>query len=413
MLEPHTGSDPNPLPHPAEPEFLQARQAAHEERTKRWRSSRHILSSIAPGPDAIMINGNDYLGLARHPRLVEAEVEALRRDGQGVLVSGVFLHGKEPQPALEERLADFLRAETTVLCQSGYNANVGLLMCIADKDVPVYTDRRAHMSLWDGIRGAGATAVPFRHNDVAHLKEQIRAHGPGVIVVDSVYSSDGSVCPLTQVADLAAQEGCVLVVDESHSLGTHGPRGAGMVVELGLLDRVHFRTASLGKAFVSRSGLITCTKRFAPYFKMRSGPAVFSVTLVPQDIAGLDVALTLVQEGDVRRARLHANARFLRHELASMGYDLHGCASQIISLESGLEPRTVTFRDALQKRGIFGSVFCAPATSPDRALIRFSMHSRLTAEQLVRIVRACRDIREEVDADHWGLPPRPPPAHPS
>ncbi|MFJ2825829.1 aminotransferase class I/II-fold pyridoxal phosphate-dependent enzyme [Streptomyces toxytricini] len=126
---------------------------------------------------------------------------------------------------------------------------------------------------------ADGRRAPFRHNDTAHLARRIEEYGPGVIAVDSIYSVCGSLAPLGPLCELAEESGCVLVVDEAHSLGTHGPAGAGMVAEAGLAGRVHFRTMSLSKAFAKRAGYITCPDEdFVEYFKMTSYPAVFAST---------------------------------------------------------------------------------------------------------------------------------------
>jgi CAI-1 autoinducer synthase len=259
----------------------------------------------------------------------------------------------------------------------------------------------AHMSLWEGIRLAGAKPVTVFHNEVEHLERQILRHGPGVVVVDSVYSTSGSIAPLREIVEICEAQGCILVADESHSLGTHGPNGEGLVVELGLADRVHFRTASLAKAFAGRAGFVTCSRRFADYFKSESNPAIFSSTLLPHDIRGLDATLTVIRQEGWRRDRLRANAAYLRNELDALGYNLNDSECQIVSLESGSEQNTIALRDALESRGIFGAIFCAPATPKSRALMRFSVHAALTDDELRRIVAVCRDIRDELDVASW------------
>lgn len=318
-----------------------------------------------------------------------------------MLMSAVFLRDDSPQHRFEQRLAHFMGAERGILCQSGWCANTGLIQSIAAEQTPVYVDMLAHMSLWEGIRSAGAHAVMFHHNDPSHLERQVLKHGPGVIVVDSVYSTNGSVCPLKDVADIGAAQGCVLVVDESHSLGTHGTQGEGLVASMGLGDRVHFRTASLAKAFAGRAGFITCTERFIDYFKFESNPAIFSTTLLPHEVAGLDATLDIIEAEGWRREKLHANAEYLRHRLGELGYNLNGSDSQIISLESGTEQQTIALKEVLEARGVFGSIFCAPATPKNRSIIRFSINSNLTKASLDRIVKVCSDIREEVGLANW------------
>lgn len=384
------------------PEFVSLRVGKYyRDRVENTWGGGHIMRGRVPGADALHLCSNDYLSLAQHPRILAAMADSIRSDGNGLLMSGIFLHGACPQIELEERLAEFMLAESGVLCQSGYSANTGLIQAIANEQTPVYADMMAHMSLWEGIKSAGAKAITIFHNDVEHLERQILRHGPGIVVVDSIYSTTGSIAPLGKIVEICEAQGCLLVADESHSLGTHGPNGEGLVVELGLAERVHFRTASLAKAFAGRAGFITCSRQFGEYFKSESNPAIFSSTLLPHDVRGLEATLSVIRQEGWRRERLHANAAYLRTRLDALGYNLNDSRSQIISLESGTEQQTIVLRDALESRGLFGSIFCAPATPKSRALMRFSVNAALAEEDLERIVATCRDIRDEVDVASW------------
>ncbi|HEX5363281.1 MAG TPA: alpha-hydroxyketone-type quorum-sensing autoinducer synthase [Gallionella sp.] len=395
-------NDNQQIPCANEPEFLKRRvNRYYRDRVMNTWNGGHIMRGRMPRQDSILLSSNDYLSLAKHPQILHATAEHLLNEGGGLLMSGIFLHGTSPLLKLEKKLSQFMCAGAGILCQSGWCANTGLIQSIADEQTPVYIDMLAHMSLWEGIRSAGATAIMFHHNDPEHLERQLLKHGPGVIVVDSVYSTNGSICPLRDIVELGATHGCVLVVDESHSLGTHGENGEGLVVSLGLTDRVHFRTVSLAKAFAGRAGFIACSERFSDYFKFESNPAIFSSTLLPHEVAGLDATLTVIKSEGWRRKKLHANADYLRQRLDELGYNLNGSDSQIISLESGTEQQTIVLRDALEARGIFGSIFCAPATPKNRALMRFSTHANLTTSELDRIVQVCADIRDEIGLENW------------
>jgi CAI-1 autoinducer synthase len=191
------------------------------------------------------------------------------------------------------------------------------------------------------------------------------------------------------------------VVDESHSLGTHGANGEGLVVELGLAGQVHFRTASLAKAFAGRAGFIACGNGANEYIKSESFPTIFSSALLPHDIAGLQAALEVIHDEGWRREQLHLKATYLRERLDELGYNLNNSASQIMSLESGTEQQTIILRDALESRGVFGSVFCAPATPKTRSAIRLSVNAMLSEAELESVVQVCRDIRDEVDLPSW------------
>jgi len=385
------------------PAFLATRvDRYYQERVHQSWSGGHIMMGRTPGSDALHLSSNDYLSIARHPEIIDAVCASMRAEGNGLLMSGIFLHDDEcPQLRLENRFAAYMDAEAGVLCQSGFAANTGLIQSIADEKTPVYVDMMAHMSLWEGIRSAGAKPISFLHNDVDHLEQRIQRNGPGVVIVDSVYSNNGSVAPLEAIAEVCAEHDCVFVVDESHSLGTHGPHGAGLVVELGLTDRVHFRTASLAKAFAGRAGFIACSRRFQEYFKFEALPAIFSSTLLPHEVAGLAATLEVIERDDWRRMRLVSNACYVRARLTELGYNLNGSEAQIVALEAGPEQQTIALRDALEARGIFGSVFCAPATAQNRSLVRISLNAALSEPELERFVDVCETIRDEVDMRNW------------
>ena len=337
---------------------------------------------------------------------------ALAHSQGELLMSAVYLQEGSAQHRLERKFAQFMGAQDGILAQSGWAANVGLVQTLAAPGIPVYLDMQAHASLWEGVQSAGATPLPFLHNDIEHLQKQLARHGRGLIVVDALYSTNGSVAPLRELVEIAERSGCLLIVDESHSLGTHGPRGAGLVADMGLSERVHFRTASLAKAFAGRAGFITCSSKFKGYFLSESRPAIFSSCLLGHELAWFDAAIDFVAAADDRRAALRAHAVEVREELSALGYNVSDGSEQIIALEPGPEPKTLALRKLLERHGIYGAMFCAPATPKNRSLVRLTLNSGLDRVQLSRIIQACDDIRSEADLENWSSNAAPAPACP-
>lgn len=382
--------------------FLQQRvDAYYTNRVEKTWHGKHILKGLAPDKNSILINNNDYLSLGGNPAIAQAQIKTILKEGSGLMMSSVFYRGETLERRFETTLADFIHSEDVVLSQSGWCANVGLIQSIARENIPVYIDMFAHTSLWEGIQSASATPRPFRHNDCDHLEKLIKRYGEGVIIVDSVYSTDGDVAPLKEIIDIAHRYGCISVVDESHSLGTYGEHGEGLVVSLGLTDKVDFRTASLAKAFCGRGGIIAGSAKVLEYIRYEARPAIFSSAVLNYDIAGFLAALELIKKDNWRRIKLHANADFLRNALTDLGYNITASKSQIIGLEAGLEQKTMILRDALEARGIFGAVFCWPATPKCRSLVRLSVNAGLQQESLDRIIKICSEIREEVEMSQW------------
>ena len=362
-----------------------------------------ILHGRPSGGDSIRLDGNDYLNISGHPAIVGAQIGTLRQDTQSVIQSGAFLLDAHPSRRLEADMAAWIGKQDGFICQSGYSANVGLLQAIADEQTPVYLDTLAHTSLWEGVRAARAPAYPFRHNDPAHLARMIARHGPGIVVVDSVYSTTGALCPLADMVDVSEHAGCTILVDESHSLGTHGPQGAGLCAELGLVDRVHFITSSLAKAFAGRAGFFTVPRELRYFVLHHSFPNIFSSCLLPHEIAALAATLEVVKASDDARLRLHANTARLRASLSDIGYPIHQGTQQIISLEAGLEPETMLLRDELEERDVFGAIFCAPATSRNRAMVRLTLNAGLTESELSRIETVAREVATIVKPWDWPI----------
>lgn len=367
---------------------------------KDW-GGRFVLHGRQPGPDAVRLDGNDYLAVTGHPDIVRAHVNALTRDSEFVVQSGVFLLQQHPSRALEASLAHWVGKEDALICQSGYSANVGLLQAIADAQTPVYLDGQAHASLWEGAHAARAPAHMFRHNDPDFLDRMMTRKGPGVVVVDSVYSTTGDVCPLAEMVEVVEKHGAMLLVDESHSLGTHGPAGAGLCAQLGLTDRVHFITASLAKAMAGRAGFFTMPASMRYYILSSSFPNIFSSCLLPHEIAGLQATVGVLQRADAQRSRLFEVTHRVRGALEALGYPIGQGTEQIIALEAGSEPDTMRLRDALESRGVFGAIFCAPATARNRALVRLTLNAALTDAEIEHLIAVAADIAPLVRPWDW------------
>ncbi len=372
----------------------------HDRFHREW-GGRFFTHGRTPGPDAVRLDGNDYLSVVDHPHIVRAQLDALSRSRSTVVQSSIFQFGDHPASRLERAMADWLGVEDTFLCQSGYAANLGLLQIVAEPGMPVYLDMLAHMSLWEGVRASGATAHGFRHNDPGHLRTLMARHGPGVVVVDSVYSATGARCLLAEVIEAAESGGATLVVDESHALGTHGPQGRGLCAHLGLTSRVHFITASLAKSFAGRAGIFSLPRELRDYLAVHSFPFIFSSSLLPHEVAGLAATLEVVQRSDAARAALVRHTTRLRRTLAGLGYPIAQGSEQIIALEAGTEQATLALRDELEARGVFGAVFISPATSRNRALVRLTLNAGLTEAELAHVEAVAAEVAPRVRPWDW------------
>lgn len=385
------------LPTNNHPDFIQKKlhDYFHGRVAQSWQGG-HILKGKKPESNAIIISSNDYLSLSHHPALIQAQINALQQYGNGQMQSAVFQSETSQMSAdCEASFANFLNYPSALLTQSGWCANTGLIQALASPGVPVYLDFYAHMSFWEGVKSAHAKPVPFRHNSFASLAQRIQRFGAGIIVVDAIYSTLGTVCPLADYVALAKENKCLLIVDESHALGVFGPQGRGLVAASNLTEEVDFITASLAKAVSGRGGLIAGSHPLIEMIRYNAYPAIFSSAILPHDLAGFNEVLQIFQMESWRREKLINNANFFREELTTLGVDLKNSQSQIFPLFCGTESDTLWLRNELESYNIYGAVFCAPATPKNEALIRLSLNTNHNLDQLAYICDCLKMIKKK------------------
>ncbi|WGS60358.1 alpha-hydroxyketone-type quorum-sensing autoinducer synthase [Vibrio lentus] len=353
-------------------------------------SQKHLVLGKRPPRNAVVMQSNDYLALSHNKPIQQAHQAAISEHDDNVVMSAIFLQDEESKPAFETELASYVGMESCLLSQSGWAANIGLLQTICPPDTPVYIDFFAHMSLWEGIRAAGAIAHPFMHNNMSHLRKQLERHGSGVIVVDSVYSTIGTIAPLRDIYEMAQKFDCAVIVDESHSLGTHGENGAGLVQALGLTNQVDFITVSLAKTFAYRAGAILGPKELSDTLPFVAYPAIFSSTVLPQEVIRLEKTLEVIKGAEDKRKALFERAKSLTTGLKRIGFNIRS-ESQIVALECGNERNTERVRDFLEQRDVFGAVFCRPATGKNKNIIRFSVNADMTPRDIDHVLTVCHE----------------------
>jgi CAI-1 autoinducer synthase len=359
--------------------------------------------SVTPNEHSIFVDNNDYLSLANHPEIIEAQIRQLRISDNS-LMSSFFASGKGPREQFEDEIAELTKQEAAILSTSGWDANTGLIQTIADKETHIYLDRMVHASLYVGAQLAQSIVHIFDHNNPDHLERKIKEYGTGVVVVDSFYSSIGSVCPLNDIVAVSKKYGCIVVVDESHSLGLYGTQGEGMVASLGLEEQVDFITASLSKTFCSRGGIILCPARFKDYFRHNSYPAIFSSVMQKHEAARFIKTLEIIKQDEWRRVQLHRNTEYLHNHLDYTGFNTEISSSPIISLEVNHENKAILLRDLLVQKNVVTAPFIPPAVPKKRCNTRMTVNCNLTIPQLQHIVKSCKEVlpviqlsKEEID----------------
>ncbi|MGA2034036.1 MAG: 8-amino-7-oxononanoate synthase [Thermoguttaceae bacterium] len=363
---------------------------------------RRVLSRVGPQAARIEIEGrelcsfgsNDYLGLACDPRLEEAAIEALRREGVGSGASPLLSGSSTAHQRLQQRLAEFEGTEAALLFCSGFAANLGTIAALAGPGDVVYTDRKNHASLLDGCRLSRADVRVYPHADWRQLERLLQRtfdYRRRLIVTDSLFSMDGDLAPLAELADLAARHEAMLLVDEAHATGVFGRHGQGVAEHLGVADRVPVRIGTLSKALGCAGGFVAGSRSLIQWLINRARPYVFS-TAAPAAVAAAAVAALdiVVQEPD-RRAGLLAAAEGLRQRLAEHGWNVGRSQSQIIPLIVGESGRAVALSEALGDRGLFVPAIRPPTVPAGEACLRISLTSAHTPEMIAALEEGLSD----------------------
>jgi glycine C-acetyltransferase/8-amino-7-oxononanoate synthase len=329
------------------------------------------------GAPVLLLCSNDYLGLAGHPRVREAAAEAALKWGAGSGASRLVSGSMTPHHELERRLAAFKGTDAALLFGSGYLANVGVISALA-RGGTVFSDALNHASIIDGCRLASAHAFVYRHNDVGHLAHGLEQHpGPKLIVTDGVFSMDGDIAPLREIAGLAARHQATLVVDDAHGTGALGPGGRGALAAAGITADVVVGT--LGKALGSYGAYVACGQPMADLLLNTARSFIFSTALPPSAVAAAQAALDVLEDEPERPKQLLANAALMRHELG-----LDRGETQIIPLLIGEPEAAVAASERALADGVFAQAIRPPTVPDGTSRIRIAVMATHTDDQLRR-----------------------------
>lgn len=356
------------------------------------------------GVDRIMLGSNNYLGLARHPEVVEATTEAVRRFGSASTGSRLLNGTMTLHEELESEIADWFGTEDALCFSTGYQTNLGALGSLVGERDAVVIDEFAHASLRDGLRMARTSVHPFRHNDLGALEEALLTAGSGgpdqiLVVVDSLYSMEGSLAPLAEVAALARAFGAALMVDEAHAMGLYGPTRRGWVEETGTVDDVDVTMASFSKCSASCGGFITGSSALVTGLRATARSMIFSTSSVPAATASSLASIRVMRtdEGAARTDAVRRNSIFLRGELGERGIECasglsDGSWSPIVPVPVGDDLRAIQAWNLLLERGVYTGVAVHPAVPATGALLRLCVTAEHTQEQLAEAAVAITEV---------------------
>ncbi|MGE5547924.1 MAG: aminotransferase class I/II-fold pyridoxal phosphate-dependent enzyme [Solirubrobacterales bacterium] len=348
------------------------------------------------GREVLNFSSNDYLGLTRHPLLIERAREWAARFGAGAGASRLVTGHLEALDALEGRIAAAKGAEAALVFASGWQCNASALPALLDKSVwgaepTVFADRLNHASLHMGCQAAGVRQHRFRHNDLDHLEELLDKHpasGPCLIVTESVFSMDGDMPDVARLAHIAQRWDALLYLDEAHATGVLGPSGFGLSVGC----HVDVAMGTFSKAMGSFGGYIAGSRALKEFLVNRASGAIYATALPPAVLGAIDAAVELVPSLDGERARLAAMANQLRAALNAEGLDTGGSVTQIVPVILGAEERTLAVARALEERGFLGIAIRPPTVPAGTSRIRFALSAAHSDEDVGRLGEAVIEV---------------------
>ena len=335
---------------------------------------------------------NNYLGLANHPLIVEAAIEALRTHGFGMASVRFICGTQDLHKQLEKTIADFLSTEDAILYTSCFDANTGLFETLLGPDDAVISDALNHASIIDGIRLCKAKRFPYAHSDMQDLERKLKEaqpHRTRLIATDGVFSMDGDIARLDEIVALADQYQAMVMVDDSHATGVIGASGRGSADYHGVMEKVDIYTSTLGKALGGGSGGFTAAKsEVIDLLRQRSRPYLFSNTLAPALVAAGIKAFELLARSSELRDRLQENTRYFREAMTQVGFEIKAGNHPIVPVmlyDAGLAQQMAA---QLLAEGIYVIGFFYPVVPKEQARIRVQVSAAHTRDHLDQAVAA-------------------------
>jgi glycine C-acetyltransferase/8-amino-7-oxononanoate synthase len=343
------------------------------------------------GRRVLLLASNDYLGLATHPDVIRAAVQATQQYGTGAGAARLISGTLPPHQYLELALAQFMGTSAALTFGSGYLANLGTIPTLIGRGGLVLADRLCHASLLDGCKLSGADLRVYRHGDVEHLQTLLARRERGrrtLIVTDGLFSMDGDLAPLPDLAELGKRFEADLYVDDAHGTGLMGATGRGTIEHFGLESRIPFHMGTLGKALGSSGAYVVGPSTLIDYLMNTSRSFIFTTAPHPASAAAAAAALRVLQRDPDRRIRLWANRERLASGLKALGFHLTASVSPILPILVGDAQKAVTFAEQLFKEGVFAPAIRPPTVPESTSRIRVTITSEHTPTHIEQALSA-------------------------
>jgi len=371
----------------------------------------HEVEGLSSSPEVFIegkkflnFSSNNYLGLANDERIKKVVVDGIKKYGVGSGSTRLLAGTLDVQIEFEKALAEFFGKDDSITFSSGFLANVGVIRMLIDpfpypqlfkgEDGIIISDELNHASIVDGVRLAKAERFIYKHNDVEDLEKILKKNKnkKKLILTDGVFSMDGDVAKLKEIAELSKIYDALVMVDDSHGLGVLGPKGEGAAHYLGVDKDIDVIMGSFTKAFGSIGGFVVADKTTSDYLRVTARSYIFSDPIIPSVVAGLIEALKIIREGSELRETTLSNADYLRKNLKSLGFTVLGNETCIVPLLIGSDEKARHFSDELYKNYILAPCIRVPAVIEGKERIRFSIMVTHKKEQIDILLEICKKV---------------------
>lgn len=379
---------------------LNARHEAGLNRTRRLVRGPQQPSLTADDTSLLAFCSNDYLGLASHPEVCAALTAAVSDAGVGGAASHLICGHHDYHHQLEQRLADLTGRSAALFFSTGYMANLGVISALVGRGDTVFSDRLNHASIIDGCLLSRARIQRYPHNDMDHLADRLAAtSGHKLVVTDGVFSMDGDMAPLRELAALCREHDALLLVDDAHGLGVLGERGAGALEHLGLSEQeVPLLIGTLGKAVGTSGAFVAGSQLLIDYLVQKARTYIYTTAMPPAVAKATCAALDLVEQGLARRRHLVHLIRRFREETQALGYQLMPSATPIQPIMVGDNWTALELSRQLEDRGLLVTAIRPPTVPEGQARLRVTLSAAHTDADLDRLLTALADCRPEPEA---------------
>ncbi len=355
---------------------------------------------VSSGDEVVNFCANNYLGLSSHPRVIQAAKDALDTHGFG-LSSVRFICGTQDiHKTLEQKIAEFLGTEDTILYAAAFDANGGVFEPLFGKEDAIISDALNHASIIDGVRLCKAARYRYNNNDMADLEQKLiesQAQRNRIIVTDGVFSMDGYIAQLDKICDLAEKYDALVMVDECHSTGFVGKTGRGTHEYHNVMGRVDIITGTLGKALGGAMGGFTSgRKEIIDMLRQRSRPYLFSNSLAPSIVGSAIEVLDILSFSTDLRDKLESNTSYFRSKMTDAGFDIKEGVHPIVPVMLYDAKTSQIMADKLLEEGIYVIGFFFPVVPKDQARIRVQVSAAHTKEHLDKAIAAFTKVGREM-----------------